>query len=86
MVCPGDSIFYRLVLTHHNLNHHAAIRASKTRCTSGIDKLRDKGTTQMVEGKSELERVDNVRDKEHRHSHRSKIHEHARRREDDHTI
>jgi hypothetical protein len=45
MVCPGDSIADGLCLTYHNLNHHAPIRTSETRCTSGIDELRDKGTT-----------------------------------------
>jgi len=73
-------------LTHYNLNHHAAIRTGKTRCTSGIDKLRDKSTTQIVKGESELKKVENVRNEEHRHPHRSKIHEHARCRENDHTI
>lgn len=52
-------------LTHYNLNHHAAIRTGKTRCTGGINKLRDKSTTQIVKVGSELEKVDNLRNKEH---------------------
>lgn len=31
-------------LTHHNLDHHAAVRAGKTGCASGINQLRDERT------------------------------------------
>jgi hypothetical protein len=73
-------------MTHHNLNHHAAIRAGKARGTSGIDNLRDKRTVQTIEGANGPKEIDNVRDKKHRHPHRSKIHKFARNREDNHTI
>jgi hypothetical protein len=75
-----------MVLTHHDLNHHAAIRTGKTRCTSGIDNLRDKGTVQTVGGANGPIEKDNLRDKKHRHPHPSKIHKLARGREDNHTI
>jgi hypothetical protein len=73
-------------MTHHYLNHHAAIRAGKAGCTSGIDKLRDKRAVQTVKGENGPEEMDNVRDKKHRHPHRSTIHKLARNREDNHTI
>ena len=73
-------------LTHHNLNHHAAIRTGKARCTCGIDNLRDKGTVQTIEGANGPKKIDNVRHKEHRHSHCSEIRKLARDREDNHTI
>ena len=73
-------------MTHHDLDHHAAIRTSEARGTSGIDNLRDERAVQIIEGANGPKEMDNVRDKKHRHPHRPEIHKFARNREDNHTI
>ena len=49
-----QSVYHNL--THYNLNHHAAIRTGKARCTSGIDNLRNKSTTQLSKVKASSRR------------------------------